>query len=109
MTQIMFETSDALAFYVAIQAVLSLYISGRTTGIVLDSSDGVAHTVPIYEGFALAHAILCLDLADRDLTRRSFATSLGTLSRSPRMLLNHLLENSYELPDGQFIAIGNER
>jgi hypothetical protein len=37
MTQIMFETFNAPAFYVSIQAVLSLYASGRTTGIVLDS------------------------------------------------------------------------
>ena len=49
MTQIMFVTFNVPAMYVATQALLSLYASGRTTGIVMDGGDGVSHTVPIYK------------------------------------------------------------
>jgi actin-related protein len=51
MCEIMFEDHDVPAMYIQIQAVLSLYAAGRTTGIVVDSGDGVTHTVPIYEGY----------------------------------------------------------
>ncbi|MCL4166851.1 UNVERIFIED_CONTAM: hypothetical protein GTU68_032723 [Idotea baltica] len=57
MTEIMFETFNTQSFYLGNQAVLALYASGRTTGLALDSGAGVTHTVPIYEGYALPHAI----------------------------------------------------
>eukprot|EP01083_Nonionella_stella_P071276 191345_1 len=67
LTQIMLETFNSPAMYVAIQAVLSLYASCRITVIVPDAGDSISHTIPIYEGYALLHAILRLDLVDRDL------------------------------------------
>lgn len=66
--QILFETFNVPALYTSIQAVLSLYASGRTTGIVLDSGDGVSHAVPVYEGFAMPSSIRRIDVAGRDVT-----------------------------------------
>lgn len=67
--EIFFETFNVPALFISIQAVLSLYATGRTTGIVLDSGDGVTQAVPIYEGFALPLAITRSDVAGRDVTR----------------------------------------
>eukprot|EP00758_Cryptobia_borreli_P007901 Tbor_TRINITY_DN5337_c4_g2::TRINITY_DN5337_c4_g2_i1::g.4239::m.4239/K05692/ACTB_G1; actin beta/gamma 1 len=135
MTQIMFETFSVPALYVGIQAVLSLYSSGRTTGIVLDAGDGVTHTVPIYEGYSLPHAIMRADMAGRDLTEhlmkllmeggKTFTTTAEKeIVRSIKEQLCYVAddyeeemtnsaktvsEEPFELPDGSVIQVGNQR
>jgi len=135
-TQIMFETFNMPAMYMAIQAVLTLYASGRTTGIVMESGDGVSYTVPIYEGHALPHAILRLDLGGRDLTEylmrilteRGYPFSSRAelraeqIARDVKEKLCYIAldfdtemkaatrsSDTYELPDGNIITVGSER
>lgn len=64
----MFETFNIPSFYVANKSVLSLLASAITTGININSGDGVTHIVPIYEGYALSHNIMRFDLAGSNLT-----------------------------------------
>jgi actin len=130
MVQVMFETFSVPAIYIAVQQVLSLYASGRTTGIVVDSGE-VTHAVPIYEGYSLPHASFRLDLAGKELTdylfrRLSFKTSAERLlakdikeklcyvaldfdEEEKRYQQSSSLDKSYELPDGNVINVGIDR
>lgn len=68
MLEIFFETFKVPAFYVFTQAVLSLYASGKTTGVVFDSGDGVTHIATVYDGYCIQHAVSRVDLAGKDIT-----------------------------------------
>jgi actin beta/gamma 1 len=136
MTQIMFEVFNVPCLYVSVQSVLALYSNGRTSGVVCDSGDGVSHTVPIYEGYAIPHAIQRIHLAGRDITTYlqkildergySFTTNaeieiVRDIKEKMCYVVNdyeaamkeaeesHACEKNYELPDGRKILIGNER
>jgi len=134
MTQIMFETFNLPSFYVAIQSILSLYASGKTTGIVIDSGEGLTSVVPIYEGYALPHAIIRSNLAGSDLTDylMKILTELGSnfASSAEKEIVRDIKEKlcyvalshedelasysesptkdcNYELPDGKIITVKN--
>lgn len=136
MAQIIFETFDAPATYVAVQAILVVYASGRNTALVLDIGDGVAHTVPVTDGYTLPHTIQRVNLAGRDLSEylarifseRGFDFSSSSerdivrdikekncyvaLDFEKELLdfqLGAIQEAAYELPDGNIVSIGTER
>lgn len=132
--EILFETFNVPALFISMQAVLSLYASGRTTGVVLDSGDGITQAVPIYEGFALPLSIVRTDVAGRDITKflkfliRKEGHTLNTtaefevikklkeqacyITSSPLRASDDLTaasdseRMSYTLPDGHVIEIG---
>ncbi|MBN3285571.1 ACT protein, partial [Polyodon spathula] len=137
MVEILFETFHVPLAYVALQAVLALLATGRSTGVVFDSGDGLGHSVPVYEGYGLPHAIQRFHMAGQDVTQQlkkllqergfSFRTSAELeivrevkekccyVSQDYEAELRGLrapdtdTEMYYTLPDGQVINMGNER
>ncbi len=136
MAELMFETFNVPAMYVSMQAILSLYASGRTTGLVIDAGDGVIHIVPVYEGFAISHAIHRSDIGGRDITnylrtllkQRGYSLTTSAEREIVRDIKERLcyvaldpekelklsekvsgMEKDYVMPDGEVITIGSER
>lgn len=70
LTEMMFETFNVPSIYIGVQAVLSLYSSAMTTGLVTDIGDGVTHIVPIFDGYSMNHGIQRINLAGRSVTTR---------------------------------------
>ncbi len=139
MIEIAMENLQFKAFYVGIQAVLAMFSTGRTTGIVLDSGDGVTHAVPIYETYSIPNAVKKVMVAGRDvsnelmkiLTERGWNFDTTAQFQIVRELKENLCyvsmdykadmtahdskewkeanEKAYILPDGNEMKIGSER
>jgi len=136
MLEIFMDQFQVPAFYVSVQAVLALYSSGRTTGCVYDSGDGVSHTVPVYDGFSLKHAIKRANLAGRELTgylgdilnesginltssaefdivrdikEKKTYVALDYEAEMQAFSNDKTKETTYELPDGTVVSFGNQQ
>ena len=135
MAEIMFETLHTSGLYIGMQAVLSLYASGRTTGLVVDSGDTISHVVPIYEGWAETNDIARFNLGGRDMTdylsqmlrqKGHFFTNISErkVVRDMKEKLTFVAldfqkkvaeygcssngDKEYKLPDGQLVSVGSE-
>jgi len=135
MVSTMFEKYGYESVCVAVQAVLSLCAQGLLTGVCVDSGDGVTHIVPVYGGYALPQTAR-LDIAGRNITTylikllllRGYAFNRTADYETVRQIKEKLcyvgydidqelklarettvLEETYELPDGRVIKIGEER
>merc|ERR1719424_1566447 len=108
----MFESFNVRRYYVNIQAVLSLYASGRTTGVVVDCGDGVSHTVPIYEGYSMPHAIQRINLhtsAERESAKK-IKEDLCYVSMNFAEEVDNFAgkEKTFELPDMSVVTVHNQ-
>ena len=61
--RIMFEVFRVESLAIINTSVLSLFSTGKTSGLVVECGEGVSYSVPVFEGYALPHAILKLDIA----------------------------------------------
>lgn len=112
------------------------YDIGLSSGVVVDSGDGVTHIVPVYESTVLNNLTRRLDVAGRDVTRnlialllrRGYALNRTADFETVRQIKEKLcyvsydleldqklseettvLVESYTLPDGRVIRVGSER
>lgn len=136
MTQVMFETFNVPAMYVGNHAALSLFATGRSTGVVVECGLSVARTVPVWEGRLLPTALKTVDVGGGDLDdffmRMMNDRGYNFITAGDRDLARYIKEDlcyvaqdyddelaeatdwsnlreTYELPDGTEIMIGNER
>ena len=134
--QLFFEDFAVPAFYLSNQAVLALYSSGRTTGLVFDAGASMLHMVPVYEGHSVKHSVCRAKISGIELTNwlgtilKESGLNLNT-SLYPK-LVNNIKESScyvaldyeeemklfdegdsrnskYTLPDGRIIDLGSQQ
>mmetsp|Transcript_8457 Transcript_8457/g.24214 ORF Transcript_8457/g.24214 Transcript_8457/m.24214 type:complete len:409 (+) Transcript_8457:120-1346(+) len=129
--EVMFEKLKVKSLAIFNTAVLSLFSTGRTRGLVVEAGEGITQAVPVFEGFAIPHAIFKMEVAGQDITakvRGLMEQELGPERASNIKVMQTLKEKvckiapdyhaamngpdtddeearSFELPDGNIIKV----
>jgi actin-related protein len=131
MAEVMFEKFKVKSLAIFNTSVLSLFSTGRTRGLVVESGEGVTQAVPVFEGYAIPHAIFKMEVAGYDITEkvmRMMEKERGAEHAGNRKVMQDLKEKtccvaldydaamkgrdladeeskSFELPDNQIIQV----
>ena len=130
LTEILFETFNVKRLHIANSSMVGLYSYGKTSGLIVDSGYNVTSTVPVYEGYPLAHASLKINIGGEDLSKNLLSMIQNNLDETyvdmkGRFLADDIKEklgfvllnqddaddvkdSTYELPDGKKIELGSE-
>jgi len=129
--EIMFEKLKVKSLAIFNTAVLSLFSTGQTRGLVIESGEGITQAVPVFEGYAIPHAIFKMQVAGQDITAKVQERMLHEHGRehSENLSVMQLLKEkvctvagshgaatkvadnvdeeakSFELPDGKIIQV----
>lgn len=132
--EIMFEKLKVKSLAIFNTAVLSLFSTGRTRGLVVESGEGITQAVPVFEGYAIPHAIFKMEVAGQDITakvqemmKRDFSEEQAGSLRVMQALKEKVCQvstdynsamkgddradeeqKSFELPDGTIIKVKKE-
>jgi len=131
---IMFEKFKVKSLAIFNSAVLSLFSTGRTRGLVVESGEGITQAVPVFEGYAIPHAIFKMEVAGYDITQtvmEMMVSQKGAEHAENRKVMQDLKEKtcsialdynsamkgpdtadeeskSFELPDKNIIQVGRD-
>merc|ERR1719254_14150 len=134
MAEVMFEKIKVKSLAIFNTAVLSLFSTGRTRGLVVESGEGITQAVPVFEGYAIPHAIFKMEVAGQDITSKvqsMVEREFGHEHSSNPLVMQALKEKvckvavdydsamngpdiddeeakSFELPDGNIIKVGKQ-
>eukprot|EP00761_Pharyngomonas_kirbyi_P000404 gb/GECH01000404.1/.p1 GENE.gb/GECH01000404.1/~~gb/GECH01000404.1/.p1 ORF type:complete len:368 (+),score=100.49 gb/GECH01000404.1/:1-1104(+) len=133
-TKMMFEYFDVPAMFLSTNAVLSLYATGKTSGVAVDSGVDVTQVMPVTEGYPQHHAVMSLNYGGNQLTQymlkliknrdiamaqdedraiglaKELKEKLCQVRKDPQTQETESPEKkTFELPDGQTLDISEER